>query len=223
MRIARQYEELQLLVKEINQRLEGSNFEKIKDLIFWLAKSEIYQKLKVKENMLIDLDFFCDIWLEEKKQLTVFGIQDDIFYGINSLADIERKYQIIKYSGLRVENQVPDFLCEEIVDELIEYRVSGIAISKIIISGTYKREENILKIAQILKEKNQIITANILLSESLKVYPENDNMLMELAECWMIGQQWKQALECLKKIKQPEMEILELIEMLEKGIEHENI
>ena len=223
MGTTQRYEELQLLVKEIDDRLQEVNFQKIKELMFWLMKSEIYQKLKIKENKLIRLKRFLDIWLEEKKQLVMLGIQEDIFYEVHSLADIEKKYEIIQYSGLRVENEVPSFLCEEIVDELIEYKVSGIAICKIIIWETYKREKNILKISRILKEKNQVITANILLKEALKVYLENEEMWIELAECWMLGQQWNQALDCLLKIKEPKIEVQELIKELEKVIENENI
>lgn len=223
MKIAQQYEELQVLIKEIDSRLVDLDFLKIKELILWLMQSKTYQKLKGKENKLMMLDCFCIIWLEEKKCMTKLGVYEDIFGGIRSLADVERKYHIIEYSGLRIENKMPDYICEQAVDELIENKVSGIAISKIYIRETYKREENILQISRILKEKGQLATASILLQETLKTYPENEDMLMELAECQMLGGQWNKTLECLKKIKKPSAEVQELIEELEKVIKDENI
>ena len=223
MRIAQQYEELQVLIKEIDSKLENLDFQKIKKMILWLMQSKIYQKLKQKENRLMMLDCFCIIWLEEKKCLTKWGIYEDIFYGIRSLADVEKKYHIIEYSGLRIENKMPDFLCEQAVDELIEYKASGIAISRIYIMETYKREDNILQISRILKEKGQFVTAGILLQEALNTYSENEDMLMELADCWMSVQQWHKTLECLKKVKKPSTEVQELIEELEKVIKDENI
>ena len=223
MKISQQYSELQILLAEINKRLGNLNFQAIKELILWLEQNPMYKKLKQKENQLRMLDCFCSIWLEEKKELEKLGIHEDIFYGIHSLEDVERKYLAIKYCGLRIENKVPIVYCQQAAEELIRWKVSGIAISRIFISETYKREENVVQISQLLKERQQLITVIILLQEGLKVYKENENILLELAECWITAQQWYQALVCLKQIKNPKEEISELINELEKVVGNEVI
>ena len=85
MKIEQQYQKLIELQKEINDRLKDLNFEKVKDLILFLAKSESFQKLKKKDNQMIILDCFCSVWIDEKKQLEPLGVQEDIFYGVNYL------------------------------------------------------------------------------------------------------------------------------------------
>ena len=122
-----------------------------------------------------------------------------------------------------MENKLPIQVCEQAIAELIELRVSGIALAKVIIRDTYKREENILQITRILKDKYQLLTAIIFLQTALEVYPENEDMFLELAECWIMGNQLEQALGSLQKIKNPKKEVLELICELEKVINNENI
>ncbi len=218
MRIEERYQELLLLQKEIDTKLQKTDFVHMKELMLWMAASTSYQALKTKENGMIMLECFCKIWLEERKQQEQFGIDENIFYGIKSLQDIERKYQAIKYCALRLENNMPIEFCEQAVDELIDYKVGGIALTKIFISESQKREDNIVRMAQLLKEKQQLLTSITLLQYSLKTYEGNSDMLLELAECWLEGQQWKQAYECLKQITERDASIDELIEELEKVI-----
>lgn len=216
MKIAQQYEELLALREELTDRLQNLDFNKIKDLILWLAKSTSFQRLKAKENQLIMLDCFTNIWLEEKKKLEKLGIHEDIFYGINSLQDVERKYLLIKYSALRLENEVPDIFCEQAIEELIQKKVSGIAMGKIIVFETSRREQNLVEMAKWLKRKKQVVTAVTLLQYGNDMYEENCEILLELADCWLEGQQWQQAYDCLVQIKEPTEEVVSLIHELEK-------
>ena len=218
MKIEQQYQKLIELQIEINDRLKDLNFEKVKDLILFLAKSESFQKLKKKDNQMIILDCFCSVWIEEKKQLEPLGVQEDIFYGVNSLKDLERKYLLVKYTALRIENHVPEVYIEQAIDEIIKEKISGIAIEKIVVFETSEREKNIVEIAAWLKEKNQILTAMSLLQSGLKVFEQNHEMLLSLADCWMQGEQWSQAYECLMQMKNPTEEEQKLLEELKKVI-----
>ncbi len=218
MKRAEQYDNLLMLREEINKRLQKVDFESIKELIRFLVNSREYQRIKTKDNQLLALDCFCAVWLEEKKQLEPLGIYEDIFIGVNSLEDVESKYLDIKYAALRIENEVPLEYCEEAIDSLIEQKISGIAIYKVVVSETMKRISNILKLSSWLKEKGMILTAIQLLQNFLDNYKENDDILLELADCWIIGQQWKQAHECLMKIEKPNEDVLELIKEIEKVI-----
>lgn len=219
MRLQQQYDLLLELKEEINSKLKDLSYEKIKELILWLAKSNAFQKLKDKENELIILDFFCTTWMEEKKRLTDLGIEEDIFYGITSLDEVESKYLTVKFAALRMEVDMPIEFYEQAVDSIIEKKVTGVAICKIIVRETAEREKNILQIAGLLKIKGQYITALVLLQEGSEIYPENDEILLELADCWLEGQQWKQAYECLKKIKIPNTEVSKLVVELATMVE----
>lgn len=223
MKIEKQYSALLELEKEINERLKKNDFVSIKELILWLAKSSDFQKLKKKENSLIMLDAFCGIWLEEMKKLPDWGVKDNIFSSISSLNDIEEKFQNIKFLGLRVENNVPEEFCIDLLDKVIGQKISGIAIARIVIRETLNGIENIVKIARLLKGKMQLITAILMLEYAHKQYSENDEILLQMAECWMEGQQWEKTLECLLKIKKPDQSVKELIQELEKMINHETI
>lgn len=218
MKIQDKYKELVQLKKEINKKLSRNGFQEIKELMLWLANSNSYQNLKTKDNQLIALECFCNIWLEEKKQLEQLGIHEDVFNMVTSLEDVERKYSAIKYCALRIENNMPEEYCDWALAELIDYKISGIAMAQIIISETYKRKQNIVELSRYLKERQQLVTAVTLLQQALKTYEKEGDLLLELADCWMIGQQWKQAYEILKQIEKPDEEIQGLIKELEKVI-----
>lgn len=223
MKLEKQYEELLELEKEINNRLKKNDFQSIKELILLLAKNKSFQKLKTKENSMIMLDAFCGIWMDEMKQLPDLGIKEHVFSSIHSLEGIEEKYQMIKFLALRIENNVPQEYCQAMLDSIIEQGISGIAIGKITVRETLQSEENILKIAKMLKDRMQLITAIILLEYGHKQFKENDDMLLEMAECWMEGQQWNKTLECLLQIKNPTQPVRELIQELESITNHETI
>lgn len=223
MKIEMQYETLLDLKKEINEKLKHSSFQTIKELILWLAKNQEFQKLKKKDNSLKSLDFFCDIWLEEMKRLPDLEINQNIFLTVYSLDELEEKYQKIKFLALRLENDLPKELCEDMLNNVLQEKVSGIAIGKIIVLETVKIEENILKIARVLKEKMQLVTAILLLEYVHKLYGENEQFLIEMAECWMAAQQFSKALECLKFIKNPNQSLIDVIQELEKITNHEKV
>ena len=218
MRISQQYDELIVLREEINKRLRELDFEKIKELLLWLAHSNGFQRLKTRDNQMIMLDCYANIWIEEKRKLEQLGIHEDIFNGIHSLQDVERKYLLIKYCALRLENGVPEEFCEQAIDDLILEKVSGIAIGKITVFETLRREENMVEIARWLKRKGQAVTAITLLQYGADMYEGNREILLELADSWMEGLQWKQAYDCLKKIKDPTPEEITIIDELEKVI-----
>lgn len=215
MRLEQQYQELLRLREEINTRLEkGTDFQNIKELILCLAKDQGYQKLKGKENQMIRLDRFLSIWLEEKRKLSELGIVEDIFSGTGSLDELEQKYQKIKYCALRVENRVPEPYIDQSISWLIEKKISGIAIGKIVVFETRAREENLLYIAQELKRHGNLPGAILLLQYTREKYPKQERLILEEADCWLQGQQWRRAYELLRKVEKPTAEMNEIIKGL---------
>lgn len=221
MRLEEQYQELLRLKREIDQRLKmGTDFGKIKELMLYLAQDKAYFKLKEKENQMIMLECFLNIWLREKKKLPDLGVETDIFYKVSSLDDMEQKYQRIKYCGLRIENAVPGDYIEQALEQLIEEQVSGIAIGTIIRKETEKREENILYIAQCLRRRGDSLNALLLMQYANEKLPGRQNLLLEEADIWMEGQHFERVLELLSQIENPPMQIKGLIEELRQVTEN---
>lgn len=212
MQVREQYRNLLELQEELDGRLHDTSFEQIIELQKYLAKSDEYKKLKSKENRLIMLDSFCKIWIDEKKNMLDVETEKDIFWHTANLAEIERKYQDIKYFILRVENEVPEAYVQEGLDRIEKWDVSGIAIAYIILGESRKREENINCIYQLLLERGQAIKAMELLQYAQRKMPFNKEYYLAEANCWILGEQWKQALGCLLKIEDPDAEVLGLIE-----------
>lgn len=221
MRLEQQYQELLRLKKEINQRLQkGTDFEKIKELMLYLAQDKAYFKLKAIETQMIMLDIFFYIWLREKKKLPDLGVKTDIFYKVSSLADVERKYQRINYCGFRIENAVPDDYIEQALEWLIEDRVSGIAIGTIFVRETEKKAENILYIEQQLRQRGDSLNALLLIQYANERIPGQEKLLLEEADIWLEGQQFEKVLELLSQIDKPSLQIKELMEELRQVTEN---
>lgn len=219
MRIAEQYQKLRRLKEEINQRLhKGSGFQDIKNLMLYLAKEESYSKLKQSDNQLARLDCFFNIWLEEKKKLSNLKIEKDIFHKISSLSDVEKKYLKIHYCGLRIENLVPDEYIKQALAWLEEENISGLAIGKIIVLESKKREENLLHITHYLRQQGNFLNALLLIEYANKTFPGNERLLLEEADIWLEGHQWKKALENLLKIEKPPQPIREMTAELQQVI-----
>ena len=221
MRIEEQYQELLVLQEEINAQLKTGESGRINKLLLYLAQSKGYCKLKTKENQMIMLEIFCNIWLEERRQQEKIGIAEDIFADVYSLKDIECKYQMIKYAALRIENKVPEEYILAAINDLIEYKVGGIAIAKSVIRETKDGKENLITISRYLKANGMLITAITILQQALKTYEKDADMLLELAEAWLTGNQLQAAYECLVQIEEPDAQVRGLIGELEKVVGYE--
>lgn len=221
MGFQQKYEELLALRLQIDERLRDLNFEKIKDLQLWLAQSGSFHTLKVRDNQLIFLDEFCQIWLEEKQKLSQMGIDTDIFYGVDSLETLERKYLAIQFGILRLETPMSVEYYEQAVDDFIDYHISGIALYKILMRETAQREENIVRLAGLLLDRDQIVTAIFLLQKGKETFPQNKDIVLRLSECWLVGGQLHQAYQCLLEIEKPDRKMKELIQKLKENLHDE--
>lgn len=222
MEIKQKYQKIQQLKMEINQWLEaGVDFLNIKKLMLYLAENPAYFRLKGEENQLVMFEWFLNIWLTEKKKLPDLGVDTDIFYGVSCLDDIEQKYHKIEYYGWRIENAVPDEYCEQALEELIEEKVSGLAIGKIVVFETWKREENLLYIARRLRQKGDYLNALLLIQYANEKYPGQEKLLLEEADIWLAGKQFYQALELLGQIEKPSEMIKGLMAELRQVAEND--
>ena len=150
-------------------------------------------------------------------------MQGDALRGIESLNSAEAKYTNLLFLILRVENAMPFDCYREIVRVIHDYDVSAFCVYCIIQREIFKREENIYSIAKVLREENELSKAIGLLQIAKKEYPDNKEVILLLADCWIEAQQWEQVYECLKEIKEPTYEIVEMIGELEKVIEDDKV
>ena len=221
MRLEQQYRELLRLKEEIDICLKrGTDFQNMKELMLLLAKDQGYQALRGNDNQIVRLECFLKIWLDEERKLPDLGIKEDIFWRISSLDELEQKYQRILYCGLRIENNVPELYINQSIEWLAEQKVSGIAIGEIVVIETRDKEQNLLSIARKLKQHGNMINAVLLLQYAREKYPEQEELLLEEADCWLQGQQWERAYALLTGIKEPSAEIQDLIMELQEVVEN---
>ena len=221
MNLQEQYQEISKLKHEINNRLsKGTDYLSIKELAISLAQNQEYQKLYKMENQLIKLQHFLTIWREEQEKMPSQAVSENIFYQISNLDELEQKYRRIEYYGLRIENRVPEPYCSQLLDWLLEHKVSGIALGIIIRNRTELGKENILCIAQELKHRTELPNAVLLLQYAHEKYPDEEAFLLEEADCWLQTKQWARALALLQEVERPSAAIQELMTELEQVIQN---
>lgn len=218
MKRAEQQAQARLLEEEIDEVLRDLTFAGMKELLPKLAASKAYRKLQENDNRFYRLAFFNDIWLEERRTLSVYGLEEDIFTHVTSLKAVEEKYMSITLALLRFETVMPDAYYEQAIDYLIEEKVSGIAIDRFLFRETAKREELVSGLAMRLRSRGRIPTAIVLLQKAQERYPKNQLLSLELSRCWQAGGCLDQALACLECVEAPGREIQEEMKTIREKI-----
>lgn len=203
------------IIKSIFQKEDEIKIDELKKVIAD-PKFSIFTAWDTQLMLLIKCYQIC---LAEKK----YGEKQTILHGISSLDQMEKLYTELKFIVLRFENNMPEEFLQEGIEYIRENHISGIALFQIIKLETWKRAQNTLKLAKALKQAGMLMTATVLLYLAAKSYESNKGIIMELADCWMEGKQWKQAYDTLKQIKKPSKEIKEIMEELEKVVGYETV
>lgn len=222
MRLKEKYRELSRLKDEINTRLaKGNSLSDIADLTLFLTHDQYFVRYYRSDTQLLLLLRFLKIWQEEKQTLPALGIPETIFYQVDSLDALVQKHRQIEYYGLRIENDVPESCCQELLDSLLEQKVSGLALGTVLNEATERVRDNILAVSQELKHRLNLPNAILLLQFALQQFPHDEELLLESADCWLQGQQFEKAYELLLAIENPAPEIQEMIEELQQVIAHD--
>lgn len=208
--------------EEVDKRLSDHDFDKIKELILWLAQNEQYQKIRKKDAELKILNFACDIWIEEKKKLEPLGIKEDFFCNVDSIEVLSDKYYACLFALLRMKMDMPEEYYFQTVTWLQENCISGIALINI---TEFERLPNecIFKLANWYREYENLVPALLMLQKMDEKYPKNKDVLLELAMIWLESGQMQKAYDCLRQIEKPEKDIKELIDELGQGVLHETV
>lgn len=203
---------------EAEAMLQKSDERRLAELWKFLHRERVRFVTRL-DRWLLNLSIVCRISIEEKRN----GMQEMLLDQCQSLQGIETLYREIKWCCFRIENRMPEETIDTGIDYIISNRVSGIALYDIIKNETKKCTFNLLWMARYLKKRRAIMTATQLLLQADTQDKLGDELLLELADCWLEGMQLKQALETLKRIQKPSDGIVEIMQELEKKIGYETI
>lgn len=209
-------------IDEVKEKVEvllrRTEQERLLELWKYLNKERVKFVIQL-DGQLIHLEAVCRISIEEKRD----GMNSMMLDRCRTLQELEELYREIKWCCFRIENQMPEEVIEEEMKIIVENEISGIAIQSILKNETLKYTHNLLYMARGLKKRGRITTAAQMLLYAEKQGKLGNELLLELADCWLEGMQFERALETLKKIQKPSFEISELICELEKNCGNETI
>ncbi len=222
MKIAKQYEELNKIRSVVDEKLLKTDFAAVSELIRFMSRDDMFEKLRLKDTQLGILHTISRIWLEEKTRLAPYGIEQDIFNGVNSLELAERKYRLIQFGIFRIENGLSDDAIDEYIDSVIELGVSGVALAMIIREESKFRADNAIKLSRYLRNKNAYVDALILLETAASLSYACDDIYMELADMYLEANCLDKAYGILNKIEHKDQNIEDILVELAGILNGEN-
>ena len=167
-----EYEELCRIKKEIDEKLTDWNEQTIIELLMAFKKEESLKRLVEKDNQLTKLKCLCVLWMDEKIKLSAFGMESTALNEIKSLKDVEKRFLMLQFGMLRLDCQMSREKCDEVIDYIIRYRISGIVLNFMVRSVTEHYLENIKMLVEMLNDRKQYVTAACLLREAGVEYEE---------------------------------------------------
>lgn len=214
-------QEKKLYIEKIKQDIEEilsmRGEDKVKNILEIVNKEDV-KKIVMKDNQLMILSFACSIWAAEK----AMDLKSTIFTKVFCLKDLESLYIDLKFFCRRFEYDVPEEHLLEGIKYIIKNNISGVALYSIVEVQLIKKRETILKIVRNLKVNRQMIVAVTMIQLALKKYENDEELIMEFADIYIMLQQWKQAYEILNRIERPSGEMKELILNLKEVINDES-
>lgn len=140
--------------------------------------------------------------------------KSNLFDDVEYMEQAEKKYLRVKHGMWRIEQELSESRCMEVVEMLQKEKISRILIVWIIFANMKERENVLIKLVGYMREYS-ILEAVELLSYGLILFPGNTALALKKAECLMDLSMWNDALETLYLIEQPEQDIRLLIQELE--------
>lgn len=215
MKLQEQFEELEKLKKRINSILAKQDVGANMTLAVELSENRMYKKLVGKDTQLYMLEHFFFIALREQSELLPRGIETNIFDQVSSLEKLEEKYLAMEFAALRMELDLEPEEISETVRRVVSLDVSGIAMFRVIQFETAKIVSNVIRISTELLKQGEILRTLVLLKEAILGFPDEDELKLMLAKVWMEVGEFEEACKCLKQIKEPAPDIVNLIDRLE--------
>lgn len=202
--ITLQSKELRRLANDLLAKKEHVAYEEL----YRLVADKKYEVVIKKFTDLGTLREMVECWKREVE----LG-KPCIFADIDNLQQAEHKYQKVKHGLWRIEQGLTYESCMAAVAFMRQDSISKFFVAWVIFANLQEREETFIRLAEFFAEEN-ISEAIELLSYGIFLVSEDDQLLLQKANYCMELSLWKQALETLQKVKEPTVEICEVINEL---------
>ena len=171
--------------------------------------SDIFRRREAETEMMKDLALCRNVEIR-------LGMEQ-LFDGIREVEDAKDRYYEVweGLQGLTAASEASAY--KDICREIKEKQISCLFIVWLIYVKKDDREKILLRLCECMK-KYRIAAAIELVSYGLLMTPQEAALLLKKAECLMEISMWKEALDTLRQIKEPQEEILNLIHTLEKVV-----
>lgn len=147
--------------------------------------------------------------------------KSNLFDDVECVEQAEKKYLRVKHGMWRIEQELSEDRCIEVVEMLQQEKISRILIVWIIFANMKERESVLIKLADYMSGYS-VLEAVELLSYGLILFPGNTALALKKSEFLMDLSMWSEALETLYLIEKPEQDIRLLIQELENVLQASN-
>lgn len=200
------------LCQKANACLKAKSLDSYKEL-YKILTNRKYETVLRKSAALGVLREMLECW---QKELEIGD--SHLFDDVDCLEQAEKKYLRIKHGMWRIEQGISENKCIEVVEMLVKEKVSKILVVWIVFANMKERENVLVKLSDYMRMYNTIEAVE-LLSYGLVLFPGNAVLALKKSECLMDLSMWKEALEVLYLIEQPDQNIRLLIQELENALQ----
>lgn len=201
------------LTLKTNDALESGLKEDIKSLGL-LYKDPICQLAILEES---DLGFVKEmLFVWEQEQSIKAG---NVFNNVHTVEEAQRRYLRTRHILWRIENDCAFEACQEGVKELVDQDISSAFFAWLIKAKLTERKEVYLKLSEYIWNVKPMQALEII-TYGLFDFPEDGDLLMYKANYLLELQCFKDALDTLRMIHEPNDEICEIIAELSEVLEH---
>ncbi len=199
------------LIGKANEHL-STNTDEAYLKLYEIFENPLYATAIRKNTALGTLREMLNCWMRER-ELRCACLLDDV----NTVEEAERKYLLVKHSLWRMEQGLSEEICRLGMERIQKESISSFFLAWVIHANLDKKIETYLLLAKYMAEVN-VLEAIQLLTYALFFYPKQDELLLQRADYMMELNAWKEALETLRMIEKPSVEIQGLINELENAL-----
>lgn len=199
------------LIKLANEGLARGTKEDYLQL-YNIFRDRRYETAIQKTTMLGCLREMLELYRSE-------GVWKDstIFCNIHSLEDAETRYLRIKHGLWRIEQNLSEEKCMQVMNMIEEEQISLFFVTWQIFVNMKYREELYLTIGDYYRSQN-LANAIEFYTYALWWLKDNPQLLLNKADCLMEGAMFKEALETLEQIANPSEDVASLIQELKDAL-----
>lgn len=144
------------------------------------------------------------------------GRTQTVLDSLTHIAQAGERYTDLCFLLWRLENDIPPQEWPFGMAYVREHGISGVALLELAERETREKERNLEKAARLLQQEGMLREAIELLLQATVRYPENETLRILLAQGWLSGGEYRQALVTLQQLQDPPEEVRQLLQTLEQ-------